>query len=114
MRNSYVLLLAILIGCSRAGPDNTLFTLLDGDRTGVYFSNTLVPGDDFNIIDYLYFYDGGGVAIGDINNDHLPDIFLTGNQVSDRLYLNRGDFQFEDINRISRSWLWRKHLVNRS
>lgn len=97
MRNSYVLLLAILMGCSRAGPDNTLFTLLDGDRTGVYFSNTLVPEDDFNIIDYLYFYDGGGVAIGDINNDRLPDILLTGNQVSDRLYLNRGDLRFEDV-----------------
>ncbi len=97
MRSSYVLLLVILMGCSRVGPDNTLFTLLDGDRTGVYFSNTLVPEDDFNIIDYLYFYDGGGVAIGDINNDRLPDILLTGNQVSDRLYLNRGDFRFEDI-----------------
>ena len=97
MRSSYVLFLAILMGCSRASPDNTLFTLLDRDRTGVYFSNTLVPEDDFNIIDYLYYYDGGGVAIGDINNDRLPDIFLTGNQVSDRLYVNRGDFQFEDI-----------------
>ncbi len=98
MRISYVLFLILFLGC-QSGPESAdrLFTLLSKARTGVEFHNTLVPEADFNIIDYLYFYDGGGVAIGDVNNDHLPDLFLTGNQVKDRLYLNQGDFRFEDV-----------------
>ncbi len=96
MRISLVLIL--FLGCGdEPRSEDQLFTLLDKARTGVDFENIVVPEDDFNIIDYLYFYDGGGVAIGDINNDRLPDLFLTGNQVSDRLYLNRGDFRFDDV-----------------
>ena len=98
MRISLVLLLVLLLGCGgEPKSEDRLFTLLDKARTGVDFENTLVPEDDFNIIDYLYYYDGGGVAIGDINNDSLPDLFLTGNQVPDRLYLNRGNFRFDDV-----------------
>lgn len=66
-------------------------------KTGIDFENTLTESDDFNILDYLYFYNGGGVAIGDINGDDLPDIYLSGNQVKNKLYLNKGNFQFEDI-----------------
>ena len=83
-------------GCARPSSE-PLFTRLDGRVTGVTFTNTLSPESDFNILDYLYFYDGGGVAIGDVNNDSLPDVFLTGNQVSNRLYLNRGNWQFKDV-----------------
>lgn len=98
MRISLILLLVLFLGCGgEPKSGGRLFTLLDKTRTGVDFENTLVPEDDFNIIDYLYFYDGGGVAIGDINNDRLPDLFLTGNQVRDRLYLNRGSFRFDDV-----------------
>ena len=98
MRISYALILLLFLGCrSNSETGNKLFTLLDAARTGVDFENTLIPEDDFNIIDYLYFYDGGGIAIGDINNDTLPDLFLTGNQVPDRLYLNRGNFRFDDV-----------------
>ena len=96
MRINCVLLLTLLLGCSSERKDR-LFTRLDQSRTGIEFINTLIPEDDFNILDYLYFYDGGGVAIGDLNNDSLPDIVLTGNQVSDRLYLNQGDFRFRDV-----------------
>ena len=66
-------------------------------EAGIEFENTLTPTDDFNIIDYLYFYNGGGVAIGDINGDGLPDLFFSGNQVKNKLYLNKGNLKFEDI-----------------
>ena len=75
----------------------TLFTLLPPDSTGVDFVNRVENQKNFNIFKYRNFYNGGGVAIGDINNDGLPDIFLTGNMVPNRLYLNKGDFKFEDI-----------------
>jgi hypothetical protein len=69
--------------------------------TGITFTNTLSPDEDINILDYLYFYNGGGVAIGDINNDQLPDIFFSGNQVPNKLYLNQGNLSFKDISAIA-------------
>lgn len=83
----------LLFGCS---PDQHQ-PFQKRDHTGVDFSNTLLESDSFNIIQYLYYYNGGGVAAGDLNNDGLPDLFFTGNETSNRLYLNRGDFHFEDI-----------------
>ena len=86
---------AILFGC---GDNNSkLFTKLDADRTGINFKNGLFENDAFNVLNYIYFYNGGGVAIGDINNDGLPDILFTGNMVKNRLFLNKGNFKFEDI-----------------
>jgi hypothetical protein len=73
------------------------FSLLSPEATGIHFANTLSESEDFNIIEYLYYYNGGGVAIGDVNNDSLPDILFSGNQVGNKLYLNRGNLQFEDI-----------------
>lgn len=67
-------------------------------ETGIDFSNSLIENSDqFNIMQYPYFYNGGGVAVGDINNDGLPDIIFTGNMVKNRIYLNKGNFHFEDI-----------------
>ena len=86
----------LLLGCGRPSTE-PLFTGMSVRTTGVTFENTLRPEPDFNILDYLYFYDGGGVAIGDIDNDGLPDLFFTGNQVPNRLYKNLGNWQFEDI-----------------
>lgn len=78
--------------------DNShLFTRLDEERTGVNFKNQLFETDEFNVLNYSYFYNGGGVAIGDVNNDGLPDILFTGNMVRNRLFLNKGNFKFEDI-----------------
>ncbi|MBS1577004.1 MAG: VCBS repeat-containing protein, partial [Bacteroidetes bacterium] len=77
--------------------DSRLFTLMDESKTGINFRNTIFEDGPLNVANYIYFYNGSGVAIGDINNDGLPDIFFTGNMVKNRLYLNKGDFQFENI-----------------
>ncbi|MGC1472100.1 MAG: VCBS repeat-containing protein [Psychroserpens sp.] len=77
--------------------NKTLFTLLDAEQSGLDFVNSVKNEKDFNIFKYRNFYNGGGVAIGDINNDGLPDIYLTGNMVANRLFLNKGNLKFEDI-----------------
>lgn len=74
-----------------------VFDLLTPEQTRVDFENVLTPREDFNMYLFRNFYNGGGVAVGDINNDGRPDIFLTGNMVSNRLYLNKGNFKFDDI-----------------
>ncbi len=81
--------------------ENTLFTLVPSEETGLDFINTVVNKKDFNIFKYRNFYNGGGVAIGDINNDGLPDVYLTANMGPNKLYLNKGDFKFEDITESS-------------
>jgi hypothetical protein len=78
-------------------PGKVLFTKLSSDETNVSFVNKIEDREDFNIFKYRNFYNGGGVAIGDINNDGLPDIYFTANMEKNRLYLNKGDFTFEDI-----------------
>lgn len=85
---------ALVISCKKEG---SLFENPSPKETGVDFTNTLTSSKDLSILDYLYFYNGGGVSIGDINNDGLPDIFFTGNQVKNKLYLNKGNLKFEDI-----------------
>ena len=75
----------------------TLFTLLTPEETGIDFINVVVNQKNFNIFKYRNFYNGGGVAIGDINNDGLPDIYMTANMGGNKLYLNKGNFEFEDI-----------------
>src|SRR5680860_1100494 len=91
---AYIVTTLLLVSCSEEG---SLFKNPPPKETGITFENTLTETDDLNILDYLYFYNGGGVAIGDVNNDSLPDIFFSGNQVKNRLYLNKGDLKFEDI-----------------
>ena len=73
-----------------------LFTLLPTSATGIDFRNDLVYDKDFNIYKYRNFYNGGGVGIGDVNNDGLPDVFFSSNMGKNRLYMNRGNFQFDD------------------
>jgi enediyne biosynthesis protein E4 len=76
---------------------NTLFTLLPSSSTGINFENNLVHTEELNCYTYRNFYNGAGVGLGDINNDGLADIFFCGNQQSNKLYLNKGNFHFEDI-----------------
>jgi enediyne biosynthesis protein E4 len=73
------------------------FTELSSGYTGINFRNILYEDNNLNIVNYLYFYNGGGVSVGDINNDGLSDILFTGNMVKNRLYQNKGNFKFEDI-----------------
>ncbi|MFD2586440.1 VCBS repeat-containing protein [Croceitalea marina] len=96
MKNSiYILSLLFILGCKNK--EGELFSNANPTDTGITFKNTLNSNDDLNILDYLYYYNGGGVAVGDINNDNLPDIFFSGNQVKNALYLNEGNLKFEDI-----------------
>ena len=90
-----VLIVLFLQACKK--DEGSLFTNPDPKDTGVDFINKIDESDDLNILDYLYFYNGGGVAIGDLNNDGLPEIFFSGNQVKNKLYLNKGNLQFDDI-----------------
>lgn len=104
----YVWLLVCLMGfsCTQGEhntlPEQRLFTLISGEETGIDFQNTIAYNRDFNIYTYRNFYNGGGVAIGDINNDGLADIYFTANMKPNRLYLNKSNhgaapFEFEDI-----------------
>src|SRR5205807_1056541 len=74
-----------------------LFELLSPQRTGVTFTNRLPDDTAFNVLTYLYFYNGGGVAVGDVNNDGLPDLYFTSNVGPNRLYINKGNYRFEDV-----------------
>ena len=93
----WVLLAAVSVACSSEKSGNTRFSQLDASYTGVTFHNEINETDSLNLLNYEYIYNGGGVAIIDINNDGLKDLFFTGNQVSNALYLNIGNLQFQDI-----------------
>lgn len=91
-------LLVLIICFSSCSPEeDRLFTKLLPDNTGIDFVNSIDEDSGLNVVDYPFLYNGGGVGIGDINNDGYSDILLTGNMVSSRLYLNKGDFKFDDI-----------------
>lgn len=91
----YLIITILIFACRQKA--NTLFSSLPAENTGVNFQNVLSDSDSINILDYLYYYNGGGVAIGDINNDGLPDIYFVSNEGSNKLYLNKGNMHFEDI-----------------
>lgn len=86
-----------VIDMEKQNKDKKLFTLLSSSMTGINFRNDIIDTKESNIFIHKNFYQGGGVAIEDINNDGLQDIYFAGNQVGDRLYLNKGNLQFEDI-----------------
>jgi hypothetical protein len=98
----YLAVLLVLGACGKktdretpAGP--VLFADLPADSTGIRFENRVTDTQTFNIFNYRNFYNGGGVAIGDVNNDGLADVYLTANQADNKLFLNRGNFRFEDV-----------------
>lgn len=91
-----VLYILVLTSCNPID-SNKLFSKMPSGHTGIKFKNLVVETDELNILTYGYIYNGGGVAVGDINNDGLMDLYFTGSMVGSRLYLNKGDFKFEEI-----------------
>ncbi len=119
MKTFSLIVICLFFHACQQGPQRDLYPeeliggleLLPSEKTGIDFSNTIKESTYFNHYYYSQIYVGSGVAIGDINNDGLPDIFFGGNQVADRLYLNKGNFQFEDITKKSKAaknsgWTW--------
>ncbi len=90
----FLVLCVLIFSCKR---NKTLFQLVPSDHTNIHFNNHIVENDTINPFDLPNIYNGGGVGIGDFNNDGLPDIYFTGNQVPCKLYLNKGDLKFEDV-----------------
>lgn len=93
----YPLFITLIISSCKQAKEHTLFTQLSPDQTNIDFVNNNEDTDTLNILDYLYYYNGAGVAVGDINNDGLPDIYFASNTEGNKLYLNKGNFKFEDI-----------------
>ncbi len=92
-------LLAILFGCQ--SKPTTQFQSLPADQTGITFNNVIQDHDTLSILSYEYIYNGGGVAIGDLNGDNLQDVVFTGNMVDNAIYLNQGNLKFQDISKVS-------------
>lgn len=101
MKKNIIYLSIIILASSCQSKEDFLFELKSSSQTNIEFENNLIFDQDFNVYTYRNFYNGGGVSIGDINNDGLPDIYFTSNQSKNLLYLNKGDFKFENITEIS-------------
>lgn len=116
MKYAYPLVWVLMIlSCKKDSKESgnlqqvSAFEMIDASRSNVDFVNKVEDQKDFNVLSYRNYYNGGGVAIGDINNDGLNDLFFTANMESNKLYLNKGDFKFEDIStkagiKGKRSW----------
>ncbi len=112
----FLLILGCLTSCDSDEKNSRLFKKLSSDHTGIKFSNEIIANDSINILDFYYCYNGGGVGIGDVNNDGLQDVFFGGNVASSRLYLNEGDMEFTDItetaNITTEDWIMGVSLVD--
>lgn len=97
-----ILVFAFIFACSKEGDKSSenssfLLTEIAPENSGIDFSNLVSEDPTHSIINYIYYYNGGGVAAGDINNDELPDLFFVSNMGDNKLYLNKGNFKFEDV-----------------
>ena len=98
----WVLLIAVLLGLFSCEQPNYLLTKVPSKRSGIDFENRIEDNDQVSILDYMYFYNGGGVAVGDIDNDGLDDIYFTSNRYKNKLYKNKGNLKFEDVTSIAK------------
>ncbi len=94
---SYILCALFLIAVASCNQKSPLFKEIKPEKSGLIFSNTITETEELNVLNYEYIYNGGGVGIGDFNNDSLPDVYFTGNRVPNKLFLNKGNLTFEDI-----------------
>lgn len=101
MRTIILLFSAIIVLYSCSTKDKPLFEAIPSSKSGITFSNTIQENEMLNMINYQYLYNGGGVGIGDFNNDSLPDIYFTASITGNKLYLNRGNMKFEDVTEIA-------------
>ncbi|ULC59060.1 VCBS repeat-containing protein [Flaviramulus sp. BrNp1-15] len=90
----FIVFFLLFYSCNK---NETLFNQLNEKETGIDFTNNLSNTPEFNILKYLYFYNGAGVSVGDFNNDGLIDVYFTSNQKDDKLYINLGGFKFKDV-----------------
>lgn len=98
MKNQIILIGAVLVSfISACTQEKTLFELRSFEETGIDFNNQIIESDSFNILTDEYIFNGGGLVVADFDQNGLPDLFFTGNQVANKLYLNQGEFEFEDI-----------------
>ena len=97
MKTKLILPIVIICMLLYSCKDKKLFTKVSSDKTGITFSNKVIENDTINPIDLEFLYNGGGVAVGDFNNDGLPDLYFTASTTSNKLYLNKGNFTFDDI-----------------
>jgi enediyne biosynthesis protein E4 len=109
-------ILPFFLSCNLPSAKKKLFETIPSKHSNIDFSNIITTNDTFNALNFDYIYNGGGVAVGDINNDGLPDLFFSGNMVSSKLYLNKGDFVFEDITEsaglTTRHWITGVSMVD--
>ena len=97
-KNLFFYLLIVCVGLISCEQPADFFTSMPASKTNIHFANNLVQRKEFNILYYLYYYNGGGVATGDVNNDGLTDIYFTANSKgNNKLYINKGNFVFEDV-----------------
>ncbi len=103
--NKFVLIiisgLTIFVFLSCGSKIKTLFSKIPSDYSNIHFNNTIVENDSINPLDLEFLYNGGGIGVGDFNNDGLPDLYFTASTVSNKLYLNKGEMKFEDITDIA-------------
>ncbi|MDZ7880888.1 MAG: VCBS repeat-containing protein [Saprospiraceae bacterium] len=103
IKTSLFFLILFHFSCKKTGDNATqvqgtpVFKILEASESGIDFSNDLTMSPDMNLFKYMYFFNGSGVGLGDFNNDGLIDIYFSGNQIADKLYLNKGKLKFEDI-----------------
>ena len=91
--------LIVCFSCSTKTDNQYLFSVLPGDVTGIEFSNDLPVDLDLNIFNYMYYYNGGGLGMADLNNDTLPDLIFSSNLYEEKVYLNEGNFKFKDVSK---------------
>lgn len=98
LRNIRAILAFIIVaGASSCENKSSLFTNIPSSKSGIHFNNRILETDSVNVLDFENVYNGGGVGVGDFNNDGLPDLYFSGNLVPNKLYLNKGDFAFQDV-----------------